>query len=115
MEGQNSSSIAYGVASVSAYSINDPENWTSPSIVSELSLHSRQEGSHALAADALPTQRQYNDGSGNIQKNGIRCRLHVVKSSCVSNVGCGWCSSTCIPGNSDGPLLSCDQNAFHYL
>lgn len=116
IEGEGTQAIAYGVASVSKYTIEDSENWMKPKIVQELNLHNKNEQGKSSQAEALPSERQYYDGSGKVASGGIRCRLLVNKSSCMAHSGCGWClsSSTCIPGSPEGALVPCQRDSYLY-
>jgi len=69
-------------------------------------------------AEEVKTGKFYYDGTA-----GLGSAIHVncdvmstVPSQCVHNSSCGWCgsSSSCIPGNSRGPLANCLRSTYLY-
>lgn len=110
-----SSAITYKMASVDGYTIQDLSGWISPRIVNELSLD-EPDGAVKGAADEVPSEVQYYDGSSNLHASGIRCRLLVSLKSCTALASCGWCGSAgiCIPGSRDGPLYPCELKHYTY-
>ena len=110
-----SSAITYKFASVSLSTLEDETGWISPKIVDDLSLVVK-DGPVVNAAETVPSQTQYYDGSNNLSSSSLRCRLMVSMTSCYAANNCGWCKSIgrCIPGNAEAPLYPCEPNMYVY-
>ena len=115
IDSKPSSAITYKFASVALYTLDDESGWISPKIVDDLSLMIR-DGPVVNAAETVPSQTQYYDGSGNLSSSSLRCRLMVSMTSCYAANNCGWCKSIgrCIPGNPEAPLYPCEAGMYIY-
>jgi len=115
MKQKGTSAVTYKQASVGSYTLDSSVEWVSPRIVHDLSL-SAPEPSKVEAAEAVPSQTNYYDGSSNVKASGLQCRILVSSSSCLASTSCGWCKATetCIPGTPTSPLVTCPQNSYVY-
>jgi hypothetical protein len=66
--------------------------------------------------EEVASTTDYYDGSINLNKKKISCRIYGNSSDCLKNSSCGWCGSnnSCILGNNLGPLQSCSRSSFVY-
>ncbi len=66
--------------------------------------------------EEIASTTDYYDGSINLNKKKISCRIYGNASDCLKNSSCGWCGSnnSCVLGNNLGPLQSCLRSSFVY-
>jgi len=66
--------------------------------------------------EEVPSGTDYYDGSLNLNKKKISCKIHGNATECLKNSSCGWCGSKsqCILGNNLGPLQACMRSTFLY-
>lgn len=66
------------------------------------------------AIDEIPTQKDYYNGSLKLNKVDVNCKLYPDKNDCMAQDNCGWCGqlSSCILGNPNGPLETCDKVSY---
>ena len=113
------SAITYGLADTSSYQVPLPElqKLTNPVMVSKLPENFDLPRNGPLEnVDEVPSNADYYDGTLNLNKKKISCRIYGNASDCMKNSSCGWCgsSNSCILGNNLGPLQTCSRSSFVY-
>lgn len=113
------SAITYGLADVSAYAV--PENELSklktPTLMTKLPDKFDLPSAGPLEnVEEIDSNTDYYDGSMNLNKKKISCKIHGNATECLKHSSCGWCGSknSCILGNNLGPLQSCMRSTFLY-
>ena len=63
-----------------------------------------------------PTTHDYYDGSLNLNKIKVNCRIYTSRADCIHQSVCGWCggSDTCVLGTQFGPEQPCVKSSFIY-
>lgn len=117
--GKNNSAITYGLADVGAYSYPQQElaKLKSPSFLPKLPEKFDIPRAGPLEnVEEIPSSTDYYDGSTNLNKKKMVCKIYGNASDCLKNSSCGWCGSnnSCILGNNLGPLQSCKKSSFLY-
>lgn len=115
----SSSAITYGMADVGAYSVPDQElnKLRIPQTIEKLPEKFDLPRPGPLEnVEEIASVTDYYDGSTNLNKKKITCRIYGNASDCLKNSSCGWCGSnnTCVLGNNLGPLQSCLKSTFVY-
>lgn len=66
------------------------------------------------AADEVPSVTNYYDGTNQLNKIQVKCKMYTGLNDCVHQAGCGWCGATssCITGNQAGPLEACSKSTY---
>jgi hypothetical protein len=64
----------------------------------------------------VPTTHDYYDGSLNLNKIKVNCRIYTSRANCVHQSVCGWCGSSdaCVLGTQFGPEQPCIKSSFIY-
>ena len=115
----NNSAITYGIADVGAYTIPQEElsKLKTPTFLTTLPAKFDLPKSGPLEnVEEVQSITDYYDGSVNLNKKKISCKIFGNAGECLKNSSCGWCGSTnnCILGNNLGPLQSCLRSTFLY-
>lgn len=116
---ENKSAITYGLGDIGAYTLpKELDNvFKKPTFVPKLpDKFELPTGGPLENIDEVPTTTDYYDGSINLNKIKISCRIYGNANDCLKNTSCGWCGSnnSCILGNNLGPLQSCVRHTFVY-
>mmetsp|Transcript_9994 Transcript_9994/g.10305 ORF Transcript_9994/g.10305 Transcript_9994/m.10305 type:complete len:198 (-) Transcript_9994:71-664(-) len=116
---RKNSAITYGLADVAAYSVplTEINKLKSPTFIPKLPEKFDIPRSGPLEnVEEVPSSTDYYDGSINLNKKKILCKIHGNATECLKNSSCGWCGSSgvCILGNNLGPLQSCLRSTFVY-
>lgn len=64
----------------------------------------------------IPSSTNYYDGSNNLNKVTITCKIYVNPTDCLHKSSCGWCgaNNSCISGTNLGPLERCPRSSYIY-
>lgn len=116
---KRNSAIAYGFADTGAYDVPQDElsKLKSPTMIPKLPDKFDLPPKGPLEnVEEVASNTDYYDGSTNLNKKKMTCRIYGNASDCLKNSSCGWCGSnnTCIMGNNLGPLQSCLKSTFLY-
>jgi hypothetical protein len=108
--------ITYGLANAGGYSeTNVPSNFVKPQMVANLPGKIELPKPGPLeTVDELPSSTTYYDGSNNLNKVTITCRVYANPTKCLHQSNCGWCGSSngCISGTNLGPLEPCKKSSY---
>lgn len=115
----NNSAITYGVADIGAYNIPETElsKLKVPTFLPKLpEKFDLPRGGPLENVEEISSEDNYYDGSLNLNKKSISCKVYGNSNDCLKNSSCGWCgsSNSCILGNNLGPLQSCSRSSFVY-
>lgn len=107
------------MADVGAYTVPNQElsKLTQPTMVDKLPDNFDLPRNGPLEnVEEVASTSDYYDGSINLNKKKISCRIYGNASDCLKNSSCGWCGSnnSCVLGNNLGPLQSCLRSSFVY-
>lgn len=91
------------------------DNFTAPQMVNHLAEEVGRPAPGPLeAVSEIPSPNDYYDGSLNLNKVNIKCKIFTVKTDCIQSSGCGWCgsSNSCMFGTSFGPFQPCVKSSW---
>jgi len=106
--------VTYGLGSDGGYVLNEPKNYSSPTMVDVLPPQQKIASDEKVAADETPSVIDFYDGSSKLNKLPISCKIFANLNDCLSVSNCGWCASrnSCVSGTAFGPLVPCDKTSY---
>lgn len=62
----------------------------------------------------IASPNDFYDGSLNLNKVNVKCKIYTSVADCTGQSGCGWCGSdhSCIFGNKFGPFQACVKSSY---
>lgn len=84
-------SVTYAMAANTGYALENLDGWLTPQMLADLDeAHNYPTPGPVEAADEIPTEKQYYDGSS----SHVHCELFNSSSSCTEQAACTWCPPT---------------------